>query len=158
MKLNRDVILDATRNQTVKETCPDKQLTFLINRNEYMCKEIKKLIKECNPDIDRLFETRTRIIVAERKNASIGLSVFAKSSFSRLDEPIKDSQKCNSVNGCMLCPIMNLKKSLTLWKSNAAYKQTIKLDFRHDCLTECVIYLYVCNICENNESFYVGQT
>ena len=53
---------------------------------------------------------------------------------------------------------MNLNKNVTLWKNNAAYERTIKLDFRCNCVTECVIYLYVCNLCKDNESFYVGQT
>ena len=34
----------------------------------------------------------------------------------------------------------------------------MKLDFRCDCLTECAIYIYVCNICVDNDSFYIGQT
>ena len=53
---------------------------------------------------------------------------------------------------------MNLPRKLTLWKDDKNYKTDIKLDFFSDCSTECVIYLYVCNLCENNRSFYVGQT
>ena len=142
----------------MKKETSDKQLTFLINRNGYMVKEIKKVIKECNQDIDRLLGTRTRIIIAERNNSSIGSDVFAKSSFSKIEEPIRETQRCDNGNGCRTCSIIDLKKTVTLWKNNAAYKKTIKLDFRCNCLTECVIYLYVCNICKNNESFYVGQT
>ena len=32
------------------------------------------------------------------------------------------------------------------------------LDFRCNCTTESVIYLYVCKLCTSNDSFYVGQT
>ena len=158
LELDRKAILNADNDGRRKEACTDKQLTFMINRNGYMCKEIKRVIKECNPEIDRLLGTKTRIIIAERNNSSIGSEVFAKSSFSKAEDIIKDTQRCNNGNGCMTCDIMKLKKNVTLWKDNAAYKRTIKLDFKCDCLTECVIYLYVCNICKNNESFYVGQT
>ena len=30
--------------------------------------------------------------------------------------------------------------------------------FGCDCTTELAIYIYVCNLCKNNESFYIGQT
>ena len=53
---------------------------------------------------------------------------------------------------------MKLEENVTLWKNNDTYKRTVKLDFRCDCTTECAIYLYVCNLCVDNDSFYVGQT
>ena len=72
--------------------------------------------------------------------------------------PVKETQKCESQYGCKICCIMDLNKNVTLWKKHATYERTIKLDFKCDCVTECVIYLYVCKLCKNNESFYVGQT
>ena len=53
---------------------------------------------------------------------------------------------------------MNLSKRVTVWKNNQNYKKEIKLDHTCDCSTECVIYIYVCNLCEHNESFYIGQS
>ena len=58
----------------------------------------------------------------------------------------------------MTCEMMDLKNTVTLWKKNPAHKRTVKLDFRLDCTTECVTYLYVCRLCKENDSFYVGQT
>ena len=46
-----------------------------------MVKNIKRVVKECQSDIDRLIG-KTRIVVAERRNGNIGSCVFAKSSFS----------------------------------------------------------------------------
>ena len=123
-----------------------------------MCKGIKRIVKECQPDIERLLGKDTRIIVAERKNSSIGSAVFAKSSFSRNVIDIKENQKCNNRNGCKSCELMNLRKNVTLWKNSDVYRKNVKLDFRCDCLTECAIYIYVCNICIDNDSFYLGQT
>ena len=53
---------------------------------------------------------------------------------------------------------MNLPRKVTLWDDDKNYRKDITLDYLSDCSTECVIYLYVCNICKNNRSFYVGQT
>ena len=156
MALNREEILS---RQKMKSTSSDtdKQLTFLINRNGFMCKEIKKVLRQCTPDIERLLGGKTRIIVAERKNSSIASTVFAKSSFSKLDVLPRDTQKCNGP-GCMSCDVMDMKDSVTLWKNNPAYRRTVKLDFRCNCTTECVTYLYICKLCKQNDNFYVGQT
>ena len=159
MAINRDVVLTERRDQTQRASGNDsgKQLTFLINRNGYMCKEIKKVLKQCNPDIDRLLGEKTRIVVAERKNCSIGSAVFAKSGFSKVETLPKQTQECFGT-GCLSCKVMTLSKTVTLWKNNPAYKRTVKLDFRCNCATECVIYLYVCKHCKQNDNFYVGQT
>ena len=157
LTLNRDIILAADRSSQQRSDTT-KQLTFLINRDDFMSKEIKRIVKECKPDIEKLLGEDTRIVVAERKNSSIATNVFAKSSFSRKTVEIKENQKCNNGNGCRTCEIMNLRESITIWKKNDAYRKTVKLDFRCDCITECAIYMYVCNICVDNDSFYVGQT
>ena len=82
---------------------------------------------------------------------------FAKSSFAK--EKVEEglSQEC-AVGGCKSCKIMKLEKSVTLWEKHPDRKTTVKLDFRLNCAAENVVYLYVCKLCQNNESFYVGQT
>ena len=122
-----------------------------------MSKAIKKLMKDCNPDIDRLLGEETRIIVDERKNSSIASAVFAKSAFSKNIDQLRETQKCNGGYGCKCCEIMKLKRSVTLWK-NTAMEKKVTLDFRCDCTTEHIIYLYVCNLCPDNDNFYVGQS
>ena len=121
-----------------------------------MVKKIKALLKECQTDMARLLG-KTKIIVAERRNGNIASTVFAKSSFSRNEDEIKENQKCNG-KGCKSCQLMNLNKEFTVWKNNGSYKKKVKLDFRCNCTTECIIYIYVCNLCKENESFYVGQS
>jgi len=69
---------------------------------------------------------------------------------------MKTNQKCNG-KGCKTCKIMTLEKTFTVWKNKNCEKE-VRLDFRNDCSTECIIYIYVCNLCKNNESFYVGQS
>ena len=53
---------------------------------------------------------------------------------------------------------MELKKTVTLWKSNPSREVVVKLDFRYNCISENVIYLYICKLCQDNDSFYIGQT
>ena len=123
-----------------------------------MCKNIKRILSENKFDIETLLGGPTRLIVAERRNNNIASLLFAKSSFSRDIIPVGVDQQCHGKNGCKTCELMNLQKSVTLWKDHPVYKTQIKLDFRCNCKTENVIYLYVCKLCESNDSFYVGQT
>ena len=155
LKLKRSDVLCSRRN-IKRSDKSNKTLTFVINRNGFMVKEIKGILRECQPDIDRLLG-KTRIIVAERRNANIASTVFAKSSFSKEENQTKRNQKCNG-KGCKTCEIMILEKEFTVWKNNDNYRKDVKLDFRCNCSTDCIIYIYVCNLCKNNESFYVGQS
>ena len=135
-----------------------KQLTFIINRDDHMAKNIKRILNENKFDIETLLGGPTRLIVAERRNSNIASMLFAKSSFSKDIIPVGIDQQCHGKNGCKTCELMNLPKSVMLWKDHPVYKTQIKLDFRCNCKTENVIYLYVCKLCESNDSFYVGQT
>lgn len=121
-----------------------------------MCCKIKEILRNNSDDIDQLLG-KTRLLVAERKNGNIASAVFAKSAFSKGCATEKSNQKCEKKN-CKLCEIVNVKKRVVLWENNEKYKKEIKLDYKCNCSTESVIYIYICNICENNKSFYVGQT
>ena len=87
-----DIICPRT---STKKTDECKTLTFVINRNDFMVKKIKELLKECQTDIESLLG-KTKIIVAERRNGNIASTVFAKSSFSRNEDELK---KIRSVMG-----------------------------------------------------------
>ena len=154
MLLNRSDII-CPRSSTPR-TDEHRTLTFVINRNDFMVKKIKEVVKECQTDIERLLG-KTRIIVAERRNGNIASTVFAKSSFSKEDNQAKENQRCSG-KGCKSCKLVNLNKEFFVWKNNDSYKKKVKLDFRHDCTTECIIYIYVCKLCKENNSFYVGQS
>ena len=69
LKLKRSDVLCSRRN-IKRSDKSNKTLTFVINRNGFMVKEIKGILRECQPDIDRLLG-KTRIIVAEKRNANI---------------------------------------------------------------------------------------
>ena len=159
LQLDRKEILKTSRSTDDLPPCqPIRQLTFVINRDDHMCKGIKKILQENQHDINVLLGGPTRVIVAERRNSNIASMLFAKASFSQDIVPVGTDQKCNGKNGCLTCRTMNLKKSVVLWKNHPVYRTTIRLDFRCNCTTENVIYLFVCKWCEANDSFYVGQT
>ena len=154
LKLDREKIL--TDDTQTKEREAKNQLIFTLNRDKYMSTKIKELLEENQNEINEILGEETRLIVAEKRNQNLASTLFAKSSFSKeLCDP-KDSQKCKG-RGCKTCPIMNLEKSITLWENDP--KQTIlKLDYRCDCTTDNLIYLFLCKLCPDNKSFYVGQS
>ena len=156
--LNRMELLRTSNSLGDPPSQHKHQLTFVINRDSYMCKNIKRILNENKHDIETLLGGPTCLIVAERRNTNIAQMLFAKSSFSRNIIPISKDQKCYGKNGCMTCGMMNLKKNITLWKDHPVNSTQIKLDFRCNCQTENVIYLYICKLCTSNNSFYVGQT
>ena len=156
LALNRDELLKP-RSVTRKSETNEKQLTFTVNRDAFMSKKIKEILNECQQDINELLGGSTRIIVAERKTNSTASLVFAKSSFAKVKVEEGTSQECK-VGGCKSCKLMDMEKSVTLWEKHPDRKTKIKLDFRLNCAAENVIYLYLCTLCQNNESFYVGQT
>ena len=52
---------------------------------------------------------------------------------------------------------MNIDETVTLWKDHPN-EVVVKLDYTCNCSFDCVIYLYICKLCPNNMSFYVGQS
>ena len=52
---------------------------------------------------------------------------------------------------------MNINKTTTLWKGHPNEVE-VTLDFRCDCSSENIVYLFICRLCPNNTSFYVGQS
>ena len=158
LALDRDEILNGNNTPVVRNPT-QRVLTFTINRDSFMSMQIRKIVYEIQTDIDLILGEPTRIVVAERRNPNTAALLFAKSSFSRCIKEESDNQECGGRdNGCKTCDLMDLPKFVDLWKENPARKRTLKLDFRCDCTTENVLYLYLCKICTNNDSFYVGQT
>ena len=127
-----------------------------------MRKKISAILFQNKNDIEELCGGPTRLIVAERKNNNTASLVFGKSAFSKCLIEEGENQKCcgpkKKRNGCKTCNLMELKKTVTLWKSNPSREVVVKLDFRYNCISENVIYLYICKLCQDNDSFYIGQT
>ena len=121
-----------------------------------MNKKIKEILNENQNEINELLGGDTRLIVAERRNMNIASSLFAKSAFSKVELKVKDDQECK-IGVCKSCSLMNINKTTTLWKGQPKEVE-VTLDFRCDCSSENIVYLFICKLCPNNMSFYVGQT
>ena len=158
-KLNRGAILNQSSPTTGQNA--EKQLIFTVNRNQILSTKVKEILRNHQEDINKLLGVPTKLIVAERRNANTASLLFAKSSFSKELVTPKASQKCGR-STCMLCDkksdIMKLPDTVTLWKNHPRYEVTLSLDFRCNCLSDNIMYLYICKWCDNNESFYVGQS
>lgn len=154
LQLDRVCILSA--DVTRKPEGDVRQLIFTINRDNFMRKKIKQILDDNQDDINDLLGCDTRLLVAERRNQNIASSLFAKSSFSREKLQKKDNQKCY-VKNCGSCKLMNIDETVTLWKDHPN-EVAVKLDYTCNCSFDCIIYLYICKLCPNNRSFYVGQS
>ena len=109
-------------------------------------------------NIDTLLGEPTRLIVAKRHSQNTASMLFVKSSFSSEYAEEKENQRCSGTSGCLTCKLMKLNKDLVLWKGDPTREMKIKLDFRCDCTSPNVIYIFVCQLCPNNRVFYEGQT
>ena len=95
-----------------------------------------------------------RVVISEKRHQNIASVLFQKSGFSKKRLPVLVSQKCNS-SRCFTRPTMELGKR------EVVNGQTIRLDFRHTCASEEIIYLAKCKVCDDSESksnFYFGQS
>ena len=154
MQLDRRKILGSPSTPKAEED--KKQIIFTINHDRYMNKQIKEILSDNQNEINELLGGSTRLIVAERRNMNIASSLFAKSAFSKVETKMKEDQKCKS-RGCMSCSLMNIEKTITLWKDHPN-EVIVNLDCKCDCSSENIVYLFVCKLCPNNMSFYVGQS
>ena len=161
LALNRNEILQQSVTIPLRQPeKPETVLTFTINRDGFMSSQIRNIVRECQDDINVLLGEPTRIIIAERRNPNTASLLFAKSSFSKEEITVKDTQKCGGKkHGCMTCDLLNLPKEFYVWENNEKRKRKIKLDYRLNCKSENVIYMYLCQNCEDPSSnFYLGQT
>ena len=157
LQLDRDDVLSSSTQSRSEEN--DRQLIFTINHDHHMRKKIKEVLNENQNDINELLGGETRLIVAERRNLNIASALFAKSAFSREPVLMKDNQKCSTHPGsrCLTCRLMNIPKTVTLWQDHPN-EVVVNLDYRCNCLSENIVYLFMCKLCPKNRSFYVGQS
>ena len=151
--IDRDEVLkNADDNFEILKT-RDDTLTFIINHDSKGSSHIRKMMKENQEMINYLFGKEIKVIVAERRSPNTGSLLFAKSAFAKALCDSSDTQRCGS-GRCMTCPIMNIDRTVVI---NGI---TVKLDYSLNCGSEYVVYLYLCNLCENpcHDGFYFGQT
>ena len=154
LQLDRHKILSTDTEKKPEEN--ERQLIFTINHDNYMRKKIKEVLTKNQNDINDLLGGDTRLIVAERRNQNIASALFAKSAFSREQLKKNESQKCKG-SRCQSCCLMNIGQKVTLWEDHPN-KVVVNLDFKCNCSSEFVIYLFICKLCPKKRSFYIGQS
>ena len=135
------------RYNTERNTEEPNTITFPI----FFFKEInafKKIIYDAKNDLQQTIGD-TKIIMAVKKNPSIGNSVVHNKQLSSNEKP-QTTQRCQASN-CLQCPLINTKNVITVNNKGVKPSKTL------NCKSRNVIYLWQCQIC-NTENSYFGRT
>ena len=154
LQIDRLKILKPGNNDFKPPKQDNDALTFVINHDSQGSSQIRKLMKDNQEMINYLLGKEVKIIVAERRSPNSASMLFAKAGFSKELAVGTDTQMCGSLHGCMTCCVMNIERSVVI------HGITVKMDYSLNCASEFVIYLYLCNLCENpcHDGFYFGHT
>ena len=108
----------------------------------------KKIIFDAKNDLQQAIGD-TKIIMAVKKNPSIGNSVVRNKQLSTI-ETIKQNQSCQASN-CLQCPLVNTNNNIYVNNKQVKPQKTL------NCKSRNIIYLWQCQICDNENSYF-GRT
>ena len=114
--------------------------------------KLKDLVFKMKEDISALCGDQ-KIVFAIRKHESIGNTIVKNrklSSCSQEDDD-KSSQKCEG-RGCKTCPMVFDENEIRV------NGQLCKLDTNLDCKSKNILYLAQCQLCDEFDNTYFGQT
>ena len=111
-------------------------------------KEFKKILFDARDDIQQAIGD-TKIVMAVKKNPSIGNSVVRNKQISTENRELID-QKCRGP-GCLQCPLVNTDSTITVNKLIVKRSKTL------NCKSRNVIYLWQCQRCQRENSYF-GRT
>ena len=109
----------------------------------------KFLVKDIEQDIKAVFGDIS-VKIATRKCSSIGNLVIKNKSLCMSKDSESVNQKCGDKR-CMICPLMVTTNSVVVNNRELLIPQNL------NCKSKEVIYLCICNECENNNAYF-GQT
>ena len=136
-----------TTDSTISTTNQNDTLVFPIHYFEGIA-DFKKVVESLRNEFRTLLG-ETRVMLAMKKLSSIG-NIFVRNKQLSLPQLSSDNQKCNQ-RGCLQCPIVNNKRKLTINGSN------IHIPTHLNCKSKHVIYMWNCNLCGVNETYF-GRT
>ena len=108
----------------------------------------KKIIFDAKVDLQQAIGD-TKIIMAVKKNPSIGNSVVRNKQLSTI-ETIQQNQSCQASN-CLQCPLVNTNNNIYVNNKQVKPQKTL------NCKSRNIIYLWQCQICDNENSYF-GRT
>ena len=132
---------------TERNTSESDTLTFPL----FYFKDIysfKKILSDHQDDLQQIIGN-TKIIMAIKKNPSIGNAAIRNKLLS-FDEKQLNNQKCGATN-CLQCPLVNTSATATVNGLQVKAAKTL------NCKSRNVIYLWQCQICETDNSYF-GRT
>ena len=132
---------------TERNTSESDTLTFPLFYFEDIY-SFKKILSDHQDDLQQIIGN-TKIIMAIKKNPSIGNTTVRNKVLSFENKQL-ENQKCGASN-CLQCPLVNTGASATI---NGLQVKTAK---SLNCKSRNVIYLWQCQICENDNSYF-GRT
>ena len=130
------------RNKDEKPT-----ITFPIFHFEEI-NSFKKIIFDAKIDLQKAIGD-TKIIMAVKKNPSIGNSVVRNKQLSII-ETIKQNQSCQASN-CLQCPLVNTNNNIYVNNKQVKPQKTL------NCKSRNIIYLWQCQICDIDNGYF-GRT
>ena len=108
----------------------------------------KKIIYDAKNDLQQAIGD-TKIIMAVKKNPSIGNSVVRNKQLSTI-EKTQQNQRCQAAN-CLQCPLVNTNNNIHVNNKQVKPQKTL------NCKSRNVIYLWQCQLCDNENSYF-GRT
>jgi hypothetical protein len=115
--------------------------------------ELKKLLKDLEPDISRLSGKKTRVLVASRKGRTISSTVCKNGSLCHNSTVNQTTQKCGAKK-CKMCQL--LCNTGEVFNINGI---DVEVPDRYNCKTRNAIYISQCQLCTSEvDNTYGGQT
>ena len=110
--------------------------------------QFKKIIHDAKEDLQQAIGN-TKVIMAVKKNPSIGNGVVQNKLLSSKDQ-LLENQKCGSPN-CLQYPLVNTNNEILVNNIPVNPSKTL------NCKSRNVIYLWQCQICQEENSYF-GRT
>ena len=138
------------RSNTVNEPDVTQQdtLVFPVHYFEGLS-ELKKLIQGLSSEFQQLIGD-TRVMIATKKQSSIGNQFVRNKQLSVLKDTAADNQRCNA-RGCRQCPLTNDKQKIII------NDQIVQIPRHLSCKSKHVIYMWICKLCQEKEAYF-GRT
>jgi hypothetical protein len=150
LSLDRTTLLTPSNATSAKD---QRVLACVIYQDPGLRKELSSFFKAHEKELKQLLGD-VKFVISEKRHANISSMFFQKGGFSQIEEPIRENQKCGSKR-CKTQATMNLGRTVNV---NGV---TVKLDFRRTCASKYIIYLAICNLCDDPlclNNFYFGQS
>jgi hypothetical protein len=152
-KLKEKMLRNQSTHERDNKPVVNDTITAIINYSAES-KDLKALLKDLEPDIQKLSGSGTQILVACRKGQTIGSKTVKNGKLCLTENKNQLSQRCGSSN-CKGCKL--LCNTGEIFHVNG---KDIAVPNRFNCKTRNALYIAQCKICHDKpeDNTYGGQT